>query len=184
MHPVVPKTMIIGNEFDYNELPLGYLITVRTFGTCLHGVKRTSVDHHGKNKYGSSRVAASNNLETRMSKKHEGGSVFPEPKIAILGVCKFRGCELMAINVRTNHFDAVVSAHCRPDRIVHAFKSNSTSALRAEDLVTNEQILWASGKSARYLWKQKHVDTAVDHVHFWQGEDITHFERLVSTLDD
>ncbi len=149
LHADVPKTMVIGNEFDYNELPLAYLIRVRTFGIWLHGDKRTSVDRHGKNKYGSSRVTASNILKTRMSKNIRVAAFFLNQKQrfcveqAILGVCRFRGYELMAVNIRTNHFHVVLSAHCTPDRIVHAFKSYFTRALREEDLVTNERNLWA-----------------------------------------
>jgi hypothetical protein len=37
-------------EYDYNDFPLAYLITLRTYGTWLHGEKN-AVDRHGYNIY-------------------------------------------------------------------------------------------------------------------------------------
>jgi len=52
------------DSWEDNEFPLDYLITIRTYGTWLHGDKRLSVDkHYGRNRYGSSKVAPSENLE-------------------------------------------------------------------------------------------------------------------------
>jgi hypothetical protein len=43
-------------NWDDNEFPLAYLITVRTFGTWLHGDERSSVDEHNDlNIYGTPR---------------------------------------------------------------------------------------------------------------------------------
>ena len=39
-------------DFDQNDFPLAYLITVRSYGTWLHGDERLAVDRHGLNVYG------------------------------------------------------------------------------------------------------------------------------------
>src|SRR5205807_8984819 len=52
---------------------------------------------------------------------------------AIAEVCKYRGYDLKAINVRTNHAHAVVSAQSKPEPIINAFKSYSTRKLREPD---------------------------------------------------
>jgi REP element-mobilizing transposase RayT len=45
---------------------------------------------------------------------------------AIKEVCDFRGYELLALNIRTNHLHAVVSANTKPEKIVNEFKAYST----------------------------------------------------------
>ena len=58
--------MTSNTEWDDNDFPLAYLITIRTFGTWLHGDERGSVDRHGKNIYGSARISANANLDSLM----------------------------------------------------------------------------------------------------------------------
>src|ERR1044072_1203723 len=60
------STPMDDDEFETNEFPLAYLITVRTFGTWLHGDDRLSVDRHGLNVYGTRRRAANVKLESTM----------------------------------------------------------------------------------------------------------------------
>src|SRR6266853_4639436 len=43
-------------DFDDNEFPLAYLITLRTYGTWLHGDARGSMDRKN-NVYGTSKIA-------------------------------------------------------------------------------------------------------------------------------
>ncbi len=73
---------------------------------------------------------------------------------AIRNVCKFRGYELYAINVRTNHAHSVINAYVHPDKIVNAFKANCTRELRLAGMVTDGQKVWSRGASTRYLWNQ------------------------------
>ena len=50
------------HDWDDNQFPLAYLITFRTFGTWLHGDDRGSMDRHGKNIYGTERIAPNANF--------------------------------------------------------------------------------------------------------------------------
>ena len=50
-------------EYNYNEFPLAYLITLRTYGTWLHGDEKLSVDRHGFNVYGTPRQVENKKLK-------------------------------------------------------------------------------------------------------------------------
>ncbi len=91
-------------------------------------------------------------------------------------VCRYRGYELLAVNVRTNHLHAVVSAMMPPDRIANDFKVYGTRRLRDNNLVARNQKVWVRGKSRRYLWKPKHVEIAIDYVNFGQGKELPKFD--------
>lgn len=165
-------------EWDDNAFPLAYLITFRCYGTWLHGDERNSVDtHRNKNLYGSPRTSPNQNLETLMQDKMMQSAFFLDEEqreateVAIKGVCEHRRYLLHAINVRTNHIHAVVAAQTKPESIINAFKSYSTRKLREWGLVDSNSRPWSRGGSRRYLWKQRHVDLAINYVLYCQ-EDI------------
>ncbi|MDQ1706915.1 MAG: hypothetical protein QOJ88_126 [Pyrinomonadaceae bacterium] len=94
-------------DFDYNEFPLAYLITVRCYGTWLHGDKRGSMNRQD-NAFGTPRVPPNSQLQYFEIKElkhpavtfnaHQRGAV----RRAIREVCAHREYHLRAINVRTN----------------------------------------------------------------------------------
>jgi hypothetical protein len=51
------------NEQPESGFPLAYLITIRTYGTWLHGDEKGSVDRHGFNTYGASRMSHNEKLK-------------------------------------------------------------------------------------------------------------------------
>jgi REP element-mobilizing transposase RayT len=169
------------HNWDDNALPLAYLITFRTYGTWLHGDERYSMDRHGKNIYGTPKVLPSKNLNRMMDEKRAGNEFLLDGprrgavESAIRDVCSFRGHDLLAINVRTNHVHSVVAALQQPEVIINAFKSNATRELRAAGLVSEQQQVWSRGGSRRYLWKPSHVKGAVDYVLHGQGVDLPNF---------
>ena len=57
------------------NFPLAYLITVRCYGTWLHGDDRLSVDRHGLNIYGKGRRPANPRLAKLMLQNMQGQSV-------------------------------------------------------------------------------------------------------------
>ena len=169
-------------EFDDGEFPLAYLITVRCYGTWLHGDERLSVDRHGLNVYGRERRAVNAELEKIMRENmSDKPLLLNESQRAIVTdaineVCDHRDYELWAVNVRTNHFHVVVSARSKPEPIADTFKSYSTRKLREVGLIGKSVRPWARGKSRRYLWKPKHVTRAIDYVLYGQGD--------IPTFDD
>lgn len=172
------------SNYDINDFPLAYLITFRTYGTWLHGDERTSVDRHGKNIYHTPRAVPNSKLKKQMAENMKQTPFLLDAnqrkivRATIKEVCDHRQYVLKALNVRTNHLHAVVSAACRPDPIIHAFKSYATRNLRQARLIENAAIVWSRGKSCRYLWKPLHVSLAVEYVLFGQGDDLDEFDEL------
>ena len=170
------------NEEAENGFPLAYLISIRSYGTWLHGDERGSVDRHGYNVYGTPRMRPSKILEDFMKEEMKGEPfLLDKPRrIVILAtvkeVCEHRGYELLAANIRTNHLHSVVSAQVKPEAIINAFKAYATRRLRENQLAEAEQKVWSRGKSRRYLWKPKHVERAIDYVLFGQGGEIPDFD--------
>jgi len=162
--------------YEENEFPLAYLITIRTFGTWLHGDQRYSVDRHGKNIYGTPDIAPNKKLKQIMEDELKQPPIILNDSgrttvdIAIKELCEKRKFYLHAINVRTNHAHTVVTAQVKPERIADAFKAFATKKLREENLFDKELRIWSRGRSRRYLWKPRHVELAIDYVLYGQGD--------------
>ncbi len=174
----------MNNDWDDNYFPLAYLITIRCYGTWLHGDKRGSVDRHGGNIYGTPTLPPNPKLESLMRQrlKHKPVILTQGQRSAIEGaiqeVCVNRGYQLHALNAGTNHVHSVVSAQLKPNRIVSAFKSYATRNLRENGLIAAHIKPWVRRKSARYLWKPQSVARAIEYVLYLQGDihAITEFE--------
>jgi REP element-mobilizing transposase RayT len=162
--------------YENREFPLAYLITIRTFGTWLHGDNRHSVDRHGKNIYGTPDISPNLKLNKTMNAQVKQPEVIFDKlqrevvEIAVKELCEQRKYNLQAINVRSNHAHFVVSAQSRPERIADAFKAFATKKLREENLISKEIKVWSRGRSRRYLWKPRHVELAIDYVLYAQGD--------------
>ena len=164
-----------GENWDDNDFPLAYLITIRTFGTWLHGDERASVDTHGYNIFGTSKRTPSDKLIRQMRENMNANAVvFDKQQRAVVQksieeVCAHRDYQLRAMNVRTNHAHSVVSAQVKPEIIANAFKSYATRELRRAHLIGHDVSPWSRGRSRRYLWKSNHVAAAIDYVLYCQG---------------
>lgn len=115
------------------DLPLGYLITFRCYGTWLHGDERGSIDRF-HSRCNSPYLPCSDRRRdlSRRKLKSEPGSVDPRQRqsvdSAISEVCAHRGWFLHARNVRTNHVPVVVSIGLvEPERALNAFKVESVT---------------------------------------------------------
>ena len=165
-----------------SRFPLAYLITIRSFGTWFHGDERSSVDRHGFNVYGTPRRCSNRKLVDAMKDNLTAqpivfsGEQCRVIEDAIKEVCRFRSYKLWAVNVRTNHAHAVVSAQSKPEPIADAFKSYSTRRLRKTGLIGKDVRPWARGRSRRYLWKPHHVSRAIHYVLYEQGDELPEFD--------
>jgi REP element-mobilizing transposase RayT len=90
---------------------------------------------------------------------------------AVREVCHYRKYTLMALNARTNHVHVVVSVGCKPEPILDAFKAYATRKLRRMELISTSTKPWVRHGSTRYLWKERHVEKAVNYVLYGQGDD-------------
>jgi len=91
---------------------------------------------------------------------------------AIREVCKYRKYFLHAINVRTNHAHAVVTAMQKPEPVLDSFKSYATRALRKNELLSRSVKPWARHGSTIYLWKERDVAKAIEYVRLGQGDEL------------
>lgn len=172
-------------EYDENIYPPAYLLTFRTYGTWLHGDERGSVDRKLYNKYGSPRLSERPNLvKAEMGqRKYESMILTPDMRSvvdeAVRQVCKHKGKDLYALNVRTNHVHVVLAGGWKPEPLMIALKAYSTRHLREAGLVSVGRKIWARHGSMRYLWKPRHLDLAIDYVLYGQGDEFPNFEDLV-----
>ena len=165
----------MSSQLDTNLFPLAYLITFRTYGTWMHGEERGSVDRK-HNVYGTPKLAANRcrkEVETRRLKHPRVLLNIQQRRtveLAIREVCRFRRYDLLAVNVRTNHVHAVISAACIPEPILDALKAYATRKLRRHGLISATTKPWVRHGSTRYLWKEDQVNKAVAYVMCDQGE--------------
>lgn len=163
-------------EFRDEHTPFGYLITFRSYGTWLHG-RQGSVDrfHHI---YGTPKLPAS---EARWRYNRRALAQRPVRLLAkqravvqqaIRETCEIRKWSLWAVNVRTNHIHTVVTANCKPDRVLSAFKANATRKLREARCWDSDRSPWAYRGSRRYLWTEKELLDAIAYVLYDQGEPL------------
>lgn len=169
-------------EFNDDHTPLGYLITFRAHGTWLHGDERGSVDRFHRT-YGTSMLPPSlqrANYERRLRKQqpvHLDSRKRASIESGILETCTIRNWHLWAFNIRTNHVHTVVSADCRPERILSALKANATRSMREAGCWTSDRSPWVYRGSKKYLWTEKQLDDAVAYVMCDQGEPLQNPER-------
>ena len=84
------------SDWDDNEFPLAYLITIRTHGTWLHGDVRGSVERHGRNLYGADRIPLDPVFSVKMERNMESEKFLldgPKRRVvetAVRRVCDFR----------------------------------------------------------------------------------------------
>jgi REP element-mobilizing transposase RayT len=100
----------------------------------------------------------------------------PVVENAIREVCEHRGYKLLAINVRTNHVHTVVSAQVEPEPIPLAFQAYATRKLREAGLMPRDVTPWSRHGSTPYLWKERHVERAIDYVLNGQGDELPSFD--------
>ncbi len=162
--------------WDESEFPLAYLITIRTYGTWLHGDSRGSVDvHRYKNIYGAPKISSNKNLQAVMKSNmtqraftlHKGHRPLVEEAIA--EVCKTKNFFLHAVNARSNHVHTVVTAQMKPEPVAELFKKYATRKLRESGKISKDRKVWSRGRSRDYLWKDEHLTAAMDYVLYGQG---------------
>jgi REP element-mobilizing transposase RayT len=161
-------------EYFDERIPLGYLITFRSYGTWLHG-RGGSVDRF-HNTYGTPKLPAN------QKRKQYNQRLLKQPPVklsaarraaileAVKETCEIRKWDLWASNIRSNHVHTVVSANCKPDRILNALKANATRKMRETGCWSSEKSPWVYRGSKRYLWRGKDLDNAIAYVLYEQGD--------------
>jgi REP element-mobilizing transposase RayT len=81
----------------------------------------------------------------------------------------FRGWDLIALSVRTNHVHVVISAPARPERVMTTVKARATRRLVESGWADPGERIWARHGSTRYLWSEASVSAAGLYVEEGQG---------------
>lgn len=163
------------------DTPLAFFISIRTYGTWLHGDKRGSIDRF-HNRYRSPYIPENRQWhrynEARLKAKPLilGAKERKSIKAAIRETCTIRKWALLAFNVRTNHVHTVVSANRDAELVRNAFKANATRQLREDGLWPYEFSPWARKGSKKKLWNERSVTAAINYVLYGQGDDLPDFD--------
>lgn len=96
---------------------------------------------------------------------------------AIREVCEFRGWELAAAQVRTNHIHVVISAAVKPERVMVDLKIRASTRLNRMAQDGAAATWWSRHGSTRYLWKSESLERAVHYVLFEQGAPMALYAR-------
>jgi REP element-mobilizing transposase RayT len=154
---------------------LAYFLTWTTYGTWLRGDARgwAEIGEDGVTRYAEpdpERVAAD-----RGRLKHEPIVLSPDMRQvidqAIRDGCDHRGWRLHAVNVRSNHVHAVVSANREIDRVLADLKAWGTRRLREQGFVAAEARIWTRHGSTRFLNSPASLAAAMDYVGRFQDGD-------------
>lgn len=164
-------------EFNDDHTPLGYLITFRAYGTWLHGDERGSVDRFHRT-YGTPMLAPNRRrkeYERRLRKQSPVALNKLQRSAIESGIretCTIRRWVLWGFNIRTNHVHTVVTANCKPDRVLNALKANATRSMREKGYWKSDRSPWVYRGSKKYLWTEKALSDAIAYVIFDQGEPL------------
>ena len=157
-----------------------YLITFACYGGRLHGEESGSVDRY-HNLVGS-RLVQPDPERVRMERGRmlqEAYVLDEQGRAAVLAAlrshCLHRGWRLLAAHVRSNHVHAVVEAEVRPEKIMNEFKAYASRELNRLGRDGPDRRRWARHGSTRWLWKDRHVQNAIQYVVEEQGEPMALF---------
>jgi REP element-mobilizing transposase RayT len=170
------------HEFSEDHIPLAYFISIRCYGTWLHGDERGSVDRQ-HNIYGTPFLSRDEQREYEEFRLLKIPPVELDParrtvvERAIREVCEYRNWLLRAINVRTNHVHTVVSADRRPEPVMTTFKTYATRRMIEAGIWQAGKKPWSRHGSTRWLWNLRSVDRACDYVINCQGEELPRFDE-------
>ena len=164
------------------DIPLGYLITFRCYGTWLHGDERGSVDREHR-RYKTPYASPNENRHRYNLSTLKGNVVLlnaaqrASVEKAIRETCTYRSWHLLACSIRTNHVHTVVSIGARkPELALNAFKANATRQMREDGCWQPPHSPWADRGSKRYLWNERSLALAVEYVLYGQGDALPEFD--------
>ena len=149
--------------------PLAYFITIRCYGTWLHGDDQGSVERRRNNIYDEDRLIPSHTLvefeKERM--KYPDANLFSVQQAivrsTITSVCEYNNWFLHALNVLVNHVHLVVSASKAPEPMMNSLKSWCTRRLRENGYFIGRPV-WSRHGSTRWLFSEYDINGACQYV--------------------
>jgi REP element-mobilizing transposase RayT len=178
----VTERRLEGKRLLTRAAPLAYFVTFTCYGALLHGNDPLSVDRN-HNRPGAPFVPPDKRREAaarcRMDQaRYEMDK--PRRQIvlsAIQEVAAYRGWQLLAVHVRTNHVHVVLTATAeRPERVMNDFKAYASRKLTKAGFDGPGRKRWTRHGSTRYLWTAEEVEAAIQYVVSAQGEPMEVFD--------
>ena len=154
--------------------PLAYFITFTTYGTWLHGREPGSVDRE-HNIPGTPILPPDQDLAREMrSAMRQEAYMLDELQRAVLlrtikEVAAYRKWKLWAAHVRTNHVHVVITAECKPEKVMIDLKAWCSRRLREARSESADRDRWTQHGSTRYLNDEESFNAAVKYVIDDQG---------------
>ena len=157
-----------------SRVPVAYFITFSTYGTWLQGRNPGWVDRQ-HNVFGSSipQGDANRELQHRQRMRQPEYLLDAARRVVVVHtlveVSSYRTWQLWAAHVRSNHVHVVVTAACKPEKVMSDFKSWGSRRLREKFAEGADRERWTEHGSTKYLWTDDALSKAVDYVTNRQG---------------
>jgi REP element-mobilizing transposase RayT len=164
--------------------PLAYFITFTTYGTWLHGRAPGSVDRE-HNAPGTPFMEPDETRERKMraAMRQEPYTLDGPRRQVVLRtiqeVAAHRNWQLWAVHVRSNHVHVILTAACKPEKVMADLKAWCSRRLRETFHEPPDRDRWTQHGSTRYLNDEKSFDAAVVYVIDEQGESMELYDSRV-----
>lgn len=155
--------------------PLAYFITFTTYGSWLHGREPGSVDR-GHNVPGTPFLPANEHVESDMRAvmRQQPYTLDKLRRQVVLRtiqeVAAHRQWKVWAVHIRSNHVHVVISAACKPEKVMSDVKAWCSRRLREAFDESSDRDRWTQHGSTRYLNDETSFAAAVRYVLEEQGE--------------
>ena len=164
--------------------PLGYFITVRAYGTWLHGDARLSVNRKN-NQYGTPKIKRNGHFEKQMRDALKHPAVYFDAakrdviKTAFENTCQDSCWRIYALHVRTNHVHVVLQADQHANDVMRLLKTKATILLRKTGEIEQDRKVWSRHGSTKYLWTDQSIYRACEYTISEQGNKMTCVDNLI-----
>jgi len=167
-------------------IPLAYFITFTSYGTWLHGGRKTSVDRqHNKPDTVYVPLIPTREVAAKANMTEVAYLLNQVCRDIVLNtikeVCAHHAWELFAAHVRTNHVHCVVRASVSPEKVMNTIKAYASRHLTKID--SNRLKYWTRHGSTRYLWRSEDIMAAVRYVVLDQGKPMALFDGGKCSLE-
>jgi REP element-mobilizing transposase RayT len=161
--------------------PLAFFITFSTYGAWLHGRAPGSVDRE-HNVPGTPFLPPDGNVEQamRIAMRQEPYLLDEIRRKIVLRTIKevaaHRKWKLWAVHVRSNHVHVVITADCKPEKVMADLKAWCSRRLREACNEADERDRWTQHGSTRYLNDETSFGAAVAYVIDDQGVPMERYD--------
>ena len=155
--------------------PIAFFLTITTYGTWLPGDARGWIEY----RHGWQLPDAAHELEARARMTENACTLTPHERVIVeqqvRETCEHRGWILHAVNCRSNHMHAVISApNTHPKKVCADIKAWCTRRLKELSDPTRDNW-WAERGSVRWIFREKSLETVILYV--TEAQDRKHLDH-------